>query len=81
MQAPPQVVSHNYQTDIKEKNTGPMAGFGGWLFLYKFTSSLPTSSSSFELSYLSLHSYMQLICSNAVIVLRGPTTYVYKPNP
>lgn len=44
MQAPPQVVSHNYQTDFKEKNTGPMAGFGGRLLLYKFTSSVPTGS-------------------------------------
>lgn len=65
---------HSYQSDVKEKHTGPMAGSEGRLFLDIFTFPVPTSSQVFELSYFSMHSYMQPVCSNAVIVLRGPTT-------
>lgn len=78
MQAPP----HNYQTDIKERNSGPVSEFGERLFLHILTFSVPTSSSVFDLSYLTLHSYIQLICSNcAAIVLREPTAFVCKSNP
>lgn len=59
-----------------------MSEFGERLFLHILTFSVPTSSSVFDLSYLTLHSYIQLICSNcAAIVLREPTAFVCKSNP